>query len=106
MLSDRRTNGHEQREPLLVGERGQKNWHGASKELEEDALKNIRDKLGAIGNIYTREYSLRTGVLRLAEKARLVGSKVEEEMIRIVTSFDSSFLDSQSQVTNEIPRDE
>ena len=56
MLSDRRTNGHGQREPLSVGERGRTNWHGASKELEGDALKNIRDKLGAFGNIFTREY--------------------------------------------------
>ena len=81
MLSDRRTNGHGQREPLSVGERGQTNWHGASKELEGDALKNIRDKLGAFGNIFTREYSILTGVLRLAEKARLASSKFEEEMI-------------------------
>ena len=71
MLSDRRTNGHGQREPLSVGERGQTNWHGASKELEGDALKNIRDKLGAFGNIFTRECSFRTGVFSLVEKARL-----------------------------------
>ena len=30
MLSDIRTSGHGQREPLSVGERGQTNWHGVT----------------------------------------------------------------------------
>ena len=41
MLSDRRTSGHGRREPLLVGERGLTDRYGVSKELEEDALKNV-----------------------------------------------------------------
>ena len=87
MLSDRRTSGHGRREPLLVGERGLTDRYGVSKELEEDALKNIRDKLGSFGNIFARECSFFTGVFSLVEKARL-GTSCSFEVRRGNDSID------------------
>ena len=90
MLSDRRTNGHGQREALSVGERTVRRAGMATRKKLLKMLSKkseIRSDRSVI-IIYEKEMS--TGVFNLSEKGRLDGLKVEEGMTRSMTSFAST----------------